>query len=73
MWTLFEDNDCLQVSVSMMHDLPSDLEMEAPIMFDLAVLNQEGNIAVNGEAFFVSSKNAMGLKEQRETQVGFSL
>ncbi len=68
---LFEDNEYLQVTVDLYLDLPTDLQMEFPVILALAVLNEAGHRVAAGEAYFVSADET-GLAEQRSGQVTLS-
>jgi hypothetical protein len=70
--TLFTDSSFLQVSVDLKLAFPTDVKMEIPIYFNLGILDEEGNLVANGDAYFLSSDVGLGMLEQREANVTLS-
>lgn len=70
--TLFGPNDHLQVSLDLELALSKGTNMETPITFNLAVVNEEGLIADSESTMFISAKNDLQLEQQLKSSLSLS-
>ncbi len=69
---LFDDQATVQVGLDLAMALPETSYMDAPIAFNLAVVDERGNLMAAAETHFVSAKNDIALSPQLKTSVALT-
>jgi Zn-dependent metalloprotease len=69
--TLFDHDEYLELRADLKFDVPASLNMESPVSFALAVLNEEGYTMAAGEAFFMA--NATVQQTQGQIVLSFQM